>query len=267
MADWDKITSSGNVEDRRGSSILPGIGGIGTIIVIGFMLFGGGDSAQIQSLLSQLQSPDQSSQTEFEDTNNYKEFSSKVIGSNNEVWTKQLSKYRIDYQEPRLVLFRGATQSGCGTATSDIGPHYCQLDQTIYLDETFFDELTTRFGAKGGDVAEAYVMAHEVGHHVQNLTGTFEKVDTRDNQNSINVELKADCYAGVWAGSVSEQGVISEGEVSEAIDAAESVGDDRIQKSTTGRVNPETWTHGSAEERKQSFTKGYKAKDIAVCEI
>jgi uncharacterized protein len=270
MAQWDKISSSGNVEDRRGNTFSPavGVGSLGAVVLLGIMLFsGGGSSADIQSLLEQLSGTGgaTTSQGEFKDTQNYKGFAEKVIGSNNDVWKKELAKQGISYNAPKLVLFRNATESACGVATSDIGPHYCPNDQTVYLDETFFAELTGRFGAKGGDVAEAYVMAHEIGHHIQNVRGTFGKFDTSDNKTSVKVELQADCYAGVWAGGVSSEGIISEKEIDQAIDAAGAVGDDRIQKAATGSVNPETWTHGSSAQRKQWFLTGFKSKDATVC--
>lgn len=268
MADWDKIQSLGDVEDRRGNQVLTGFGSIGTIVAIGIvLLFGGGDATQIQNIINQLDQSQSTSQGEFVDTKNYKAFAQKVIGSNNEVWKKEFAKQNIRYIEPKLVLFRGATDSECGSANSQVGPHYCPADKTIYLDETFFEELTTRFGAKGGDVAEAYVMAHEVGHHVQKLKGTFAKIDTSENANSVKVELQADCYAGVWAGNISSEGIITEKEVDQAIDAAGAVGDDRIQKVSTGRINPETWTHGSSAQRKQWFLTGYKSKDSTSCNI
>jgi uncharacterized protein len=271
MADWDKIESMGNVDDRRGSTVaVAGLGTVGTVIVLGLMLFsGGGSSADVQQLLSDLQknvqNAGQSSQGEFVDTKNYKAFASKVIGSNNQVWKTELAKENIRYQEPTLVLFRGATDSACGGATSDSGPHYCPGDEVIYLDETFFEELTTRFGAKGGEVAEAYVMAHEIGHHIQNQIGQFQKYDTRDNIISVKMELQADCFAGIWAGNLTSEGIISLSEIDQAIDAASAVGDDRIQKTTTGRVNPETWTHGSSAQRKTWFVKGYTDKNINSC--
>ncbi|MBC7471721.1 MAG: neutral zinc metallopeptidase [candidate division SR1 bacterium] len=265
MANWDKIQSSGDVEDRRGNQVLTGLGSLGTIIAIGAALLFGGDTAQIQSIINQLVQSQSTSQGEFVDTKNYKAFAQKVIGSNNEIWKKELDKQNINYIDPKLVLFRGATNSECGGANSQVGPHYCPVDKTIYLDETFFEELTTRFGAKGGDVAEAYVMAHEVGHHVQKLKGAFSKVDTSDNANSIKIELQADCYAGVWAGDITSEGIINENEIDQAIDAAGAVGDDRIQKASTGRVNPETWTHGSSAQRKQWFLTGYKSKDSTSC--
>jgi uncharacterized protein len=269
MANWDKIESTGNVEDRRGSGgAIVGAGSLTTILILGFMLLtGGGSSADVQNVLDQLSNTSSVSSTEgeFVDTKKYKEFAQKIIGSNNDVWKAQLAKKGEKYVEPKLVLFRGNTQSGCGGASSQIGPHYCPTDQTVYLDETFFEELKTRFGAKGGDVAEAYVMAHEIGHHVQKVRGTFAKVDTSVAANSVKVELQADCYAGIWAGEISQEGIISESEISQAIDAAEAVGDDRIQKSQTGSVSPETWTHGSSAQRKEWFLKGYKSKDANTC--
>lgn len=268
MANWDKITSRGNVEDRRGSRGVGGgiSGGLGLLLVLGLFLFGGGDSQQLDSLISQLEeNQTTSTQVEFEDTENYRDFAERVLGSNNDLWNEEFTSVDRQYQEPRLVLFRGSTNSGCGFATAKVGPHYCPLDQTIYLDETFFDELSRRFGAKGGDVAEAYVIAHEVGHHVQNIIGTFDRVDRRDNSQSIGVELQADCYAGIWAGRVGSQGILEKGEISEAVDAAEAVGDDRIQASTTGQINPETWTHGSSAERKMWFLQGYESQDPSIC--
>ena len=236
MANWDQIQTSGNVEDRRGQTTSVGIGSIGTILVIGTVLLLGGDSSQIQTILGQLEGVQtNTSQNEFVDTKQYKQFAQRILGSNNQVWSRELSKSNIKYQEPRLVLFRQYTESGCGGASSVSGPHYCPTDQTIYLDETFFEELTTQLGAKGGDVAEAYVISHEVGHHVQSLKGTFADIDRRNNQNSVKVELQADCYAGVWAGDVSSEGIISENEIDQAIDAAGAVGDDRIQKSQGGQ--------------------------------
>jgi uncharacterized protein len=266
MALWDQLEESGNVEDRRGN---PGVGGLGsigvlgTVLVIGFSLLTGADPIQ---LLNQIQTTQPTtSQGEFVDTKGYVAFSKRVIGSNNRVWKAELAKQGIEYKNPKLVLFRGGTQSGCGGADSQSGPHYCPADQTIYLDETFFDELTGRYGAKGGDVAEAYVMAHEVGHHVQKIRGTFARNDQSDNQTSVNIELQADCFAGVWAGTIKSEGIISDTEINQAIDAAETVGDDRIQKQSGGRVNPETWTHGSSAQRKDSFLRGYNSLDSNQC--
>jgi uncharacterized protein len=268
MANWDQIQSSGDVEDRRGNRVVGGVASIGTIALVSVLMFASGASgADIGNFVVDQLGNQQTTTTQgqFVDTKKYKEFAQKIVGSNNEVWRAELAKQNVKYVEPKLVLFRGATESGCGGADSRVGPHYCPTDQTIYLDETFFTELTSRFGAKGGDVAEAYVMAHEVGHHIQKVRGTFGKFDTRDNQTSVKVELQADCYAGVWAGDLSSEGIIAPSEIDQAIDAAAAVGDDRIQKSQGGKVNPETWTHGSSAQRKQWFLTGYSSKDSTKC--
>jgi uncharacterized protein len=273
MALWDKITSTGNVEDRRGDAVsaITGLGSVGAVVLLGIMLFtGNGTTSDVLNILEQLQTTGtqntQTSQGKFVDTKNYLSFSEKIIGSNNQVWTQEFAKTGDKYTAPKLVLFRQRTPSACGGADSASGPHYCPSDKTIYLDETFFQELTSKLGAKGGDVAEAYVMAHEVGHHIQKLQGTFAKFNTQDNKTSVKVELQADCFAGFWAGNLKSQGIISENEIDQAIDAASSVGDDRIQKSTTGTVNPETWTHGSSAQRKQWFLTGYRADSSSVCD-
>jgi uncharacterized protein len=267
MANWDKITSEGNVEDRRGNAVTTGVASIGMLAIVGVLMFAGGASPdQILRTVSDLQGTTTSTtQGEFVDTKKYKEFAAKIIGSNNEVWQTELGSQNIRYTEPKLVLFRGTTESECGGASSAVGPHYCPVDQTIYLDETFFEELTARFGAKGGDVAESYVIAHEVGHHIQKVLGTLGKNNTRENETSIKVELQADCYAGVWAGNVQSEGIITESEIDQAIDAAESVGDDRIQKSQGGKISPETWTHGSSADRKIWFLVGYSTQNSQKC--
>ena len=268
MADWDKINEVGNVEDRRGSgAVVGGLGIVGTVLVLGLTLLGGGEVNvnQVLDTVSEIQQAQTAQQNPADLTDGYSEFAGKVLGSNNQIWVEEFANFRDQYKEPRLVLFRGSTNSGCGVATSQVGPHYCPVDETIYLDETFFDELTARLGAEGGEVAEAYVIAHEVGHHVQNLQGVFDRIDRRDNQASINVELQADCYAGLWAGDAQEQGIITRDEIGQAIDAAESVGDDRIQSKTTGQINPETWTHGSSEQRKSAFLQGFEADSSAEC--
>jgi uncharacterized protein len=270
MANWDQVQGEGNVEDRRASSVgaAGGLGVIGTVIVLGLMLYtGGGNASDIGKLLESLsQQGTQQTSGPFQDTKKYLPFAQKVIASTNQVWNQEFKEEGYKYAEPKLVLFRGQTESACGGADSRVGPHYCPTDKTVYLDETFFEELTTKFGAKGGQVAEAYVMAHEIGHHIQNITGVFSQIDVRDNNQSVKAELQADCYAGVWAGIANTEGVIAESEISQAIDAASSVGDDKIQKSTTGRVNPETWTHGSSVMRKQSFMTGFNGKDNKVCD-
>jgi uncharacterized protein len=267
MANWDKITDIGNVEDRRGNVATTGVASIGMLAIVGVLMFAGGATPdQILRTVSDIgQQTQTTTQGEFVDTKQYAKFAGRVIGSNKEIWKQELESQGINYQEPKLVLFRGLTESGCGGASSQSGPHYCPSDQTIYLDETFFEELTTKFGAQGGDVAEAYVMAHEVGHHIQKVKGTFAKNNTRENETSVKVELQADCYAGVWMGNVFKEGIVSENEIEQALDAASAVGDDRIQKSQGQRVNSESWTHGSSADRKKWFLTGYQTKDSKAC--
>lgn len=271
MADWSKILNRGRIEDRR--SLAPAaIGGLsftGVALLFLINVLTGGSTGdflhQLESIPIEQQQNVNSAQ--FEGQDSYEVFTSAVLGSTNEMWSSLFSRMNQPYLEPKLVLFRVATESGCGYASSDVGPHYCPLDKTIYLDETFFEELTRRFGARGGDVAEAYVIAHEVGHHVQNELGIMEKVrDNRSNELSIKLELQADCFAGLWANSISDKGVFEPGEIHEAMDAAAAIGDDRIQKSVTGQVNPESWTHGSSQQRVEWFDTGFNAESLTTCD-
>ncbi len=282
MALWDKIGSSGSVEDRRGMST----GGIavsgvtGLILFLAMMFLGGQDNTMLDQVLNQVVQQQGTTQTadqptQFDGADDYEVFTSKVLGSNNDVWSGIFTASGQQYTPPKLVLFRQATQSGCGYASSAVGPHYCPEDQTIYLDETFFDELQKRFGGSSGDVAQAYVISHEVSHHVQNLKGDMDQMmqaqqmgGDEANQLSVALELQADCYAGVWASSLRDLGVFeSDNEIQEAISAAESVGDDRIQEKMTGSVNPESWTHGSSAQRVSAFKTGYTTGDAAQCKM
>ncbi len=281
MAKWDRITTRGNVDDRRGRSTGPvvagGIGGLGIIGVILMLLFGGGGAGGLEDILNQIQAPapqQQIDQGEFEGQDDYEVFASQVLGSTNDTWNAIFAENGREYTEPTLVLFRNATQSACGGANSQVGPHYCPLDETIYLDETFFDEVLTRFGAEGGDVAEAYVLAHEVGHHVQNELNIMDEVQrlqrsassqAEANEWSVRLELQADCFAGVWANTIKSQVDLGP-EIGEAIDAAEAVGDDRIQETIQGRTNPESWTHGSSAQRVEWFNRGYNSGDASTCD-
>ena len=263
MANWDNIQSKGQVDDRRGSAAYVGggltLGGIALLVLINYVTTGSVDVTTIANQINDMQTSGQtqtaaSSKTYVPD--GYEKFASTVLGSTNDTWKAKFQEMGKSYTPPHLVLFRGSTESSCGGAFSQEGPHYCPTDTTVYLDETFFNELRDRFGATG-DVAQAYVIAHEVGHHVQTLLG-IEK-------DSIHQELQADCFAGVWANSIKDQGVFQPGEIKEALDAAAAVGDDHIQEVTQGSVHPETWTHGSSAQRVQSFTTGYDTGSFAQC--
>lgn len=270
MADWDKITGRGNVEDRRGlRNGLASLGITGVLLVMGATYLLGGNPLDVltQVDIEQVLNPQTSEDTsQFAGMDSYEEFMRSVLGSTNNYWNRTFLELGNSYVEPKLVLFRGGTSSGCSGATSASGPHYCPADSTIYLDETFFDELTNQLGATGGDVAEAYVIAHEVGHHVQNLLGAINGTKLT-NSDSVQIELQADCYAGLWAYSLRTQGIFEPNEITEAMNAAESVGDDSIQEKTQGEIHPESWTHGSSEQRLNAFTVGYETGDIQKCSL
>ena len=274
MALWDKISSRGNVEDRRGVAPLAFGGGGASLLVLGavllFNIFGAPvDQSTLEQILGSLPqgSVSQQQPAQFAGEDSYEVFASTVLGSTNDMWKEVFAAQGKTYTEPRLVLFREATRSACGFASSQTGPHYCPLDQTIYMDETFFDELKTRFGGSDGDVAQAYVLAHEAGHHAQNLLGIMQEAQAAGNSNeqSVRLELQADCFAGLWAYSIKDLGVFGEGEIQEAISAAEAVGDDRIQETVEGRVTPENWTHGSSAQRVEWFNRGLESGRIQDC--
>ena len=174
---------------------------------------------------------------------------------------RQVERAGGDYREARMVLYRRGVSSGCGTASSAVGPFYCPVDGKVYIDLSFYRELRGRFGAPG-DFAQAYVIAHELGHHAQNLAGAIE---SRSNRQSVVVELQADCLAGTWAHDAQRRGLLEVGDIDEALRAAAAVGDDTIQRRTTGDIRPETWTHGSAEQRAEAFRRGFRGGDLAAC--
>lgn len=279
MANWQKIKQRGNVEDRRSWWVVQAAWWVtvtGILLVLAVWYFWGEDQAF--ELLEWMQNQPVQEQvidsSEFAGEDEYEVFSSTVLGSNDALWKKIFSQNNIEYQAPRLVLFRGSTVSWCWTATSAIWPHYCPADKTIYLDETFFEELTKKFWAKGWDVAEAYVIAHEVAHHVQNILWISWKVHTvkrnwttqEGNAASVKLELQADCLAWIWASSISWKGILEKNEISEAIDAAEAVWDDRIQEAAYWETHPETWTHGSSADRKKWFNIWYEHADFQKCD-
>ena len=248
-------------------------GGLIGIIALLLTMFGGETGQVIGTVLNQTQGTTQ--QTEQVKTRELSE-EEKLIGEftranlvyNNRTWEAIFQENGQKYQEPTMVLFDDGVNTSCGSATAASGPFYCPADNTVYMDLRFFEELRTRFGAKGGDFAIAYVIAHEVGHHIQNLTGTNRKVHQAQqgkskaaaNKYSVAQELQADFYAGVWASRNKEK--LEAGDIEEAISAAQAVGDDAIQSKMQGHVQPETFTHGTSAERKAWFMKGYNSGDI-----
>lgn len=266
---------SGNVDDRRGSGGGGGAivgGGLGTIIIAAIVFFLGGDPSAILS--SGGNSSPQTEQRQLNESElHVREFIKMITAENEETWTKIFADNGMQYKPARVVLFEEATNSGCGQAQSAMGPFYCPTDQSVYMDMSFFKELESNFGAKVTEFTIAYVMAHEMGHHVQNLLGTLDKTDqlrksgryseAQLNQVSVATELQADFYAGLWARYSNEREKFLEpGDLESAVEAAEAVGDDNIQKRSQGYVNQESFTHGSSAQRKEWFMKGYNSGDI-----
>ena len=272
---WQGRRQSGNVDDRRGMSkgkLAVGGGIAVTLIVLALQFFGGETGKQLAPIVEQLGNGQGTQKTEQRElTAQEKEmgnFMATVLADTEDVWTQIFSENNLgQYQDPTMVLFTDAVSTGCGNASSASGPFYCPADNKLYMDLAFFDELKTRFGAKGGDFAMAYVTAHEIGHHVQTLLGISQKVTKLQQQNrseanrlSVALELQADFYAGVWAHYNKEY--LEEGDIEEALSAANAVGDDAIQKRTQGDVVPDSFTHGSSEQRMKWFMKGYNTGDI-----
>jgi predicted metalloprotease len=272
----------GQIQDRRGMGgrgIAVG-GGAGTILIVvvlallGVDVTGGGGGAGPISLGTGTNGAEQASKLstsckDGEDANQSEDC--RIVGVVNSV--QAYWKDRVQgYHEAPTAFFTGQTSTGCGPATSAVGPFYCPADETVYIDLSFYDELRSRFGARGGPFAEAYVVAHEYGHHVQHLLGTDRKVgnDRRgERSGSVRLELQADCYAGVWAAHAADTGFIEDltaADIADGLDAAAAVGDDRIQQQASGRVDPENWTHGSSAERQKWFDTGYRGGDPARCD-
>ena len=268
---------SDNVEDRRGKGGGRGMmigGGLGTIVMVLVVMFLGGDPSAVLNNSGVMQGQAQTEQRELteEELKTY-EFVRMVTAETEETWTEIFEEHGLEYRKPKVVMFEQVTQSGCGTAQAAMGPFYCPADETIYMDMSFFNELQSKYGAKVTEFSVAYVMAHEVGHHVQNLLGTLQKSDkmrrsgrfseAEINKNSVAVELQADFYAGVWARrSNNRENFLDSKDIDAAISAAEAVGDDNIQKRSQGYVNQEAFTHGSSAQRKEWFMKGYNTGDI-----
>ena len=268
---------SDNVEDRRGKGGGRGMmigGGLGTVVIALIVMFLGGDPLAVLNNSGVMQGQAQTEQRQLteEELKTY-EFVRMVTAETEETWMEIFEEHGLEYRKPKVVMFEQVTQSGCGTAQAAMGPFYCPADETIYMDMSFFNELQSKYGAKVTEFSVAYVMAHEVGHHVQNLLGTLQKSDkmrrsgrfseAEINKNSVAVELQADFYAGVWARrSNNRENFLDSKDIDAAISAAEAVGDDNIQKRSQGYVNQEAFTHGSSAQRKEWFMKGYNTGDI-----
>jgi len=234
------------------------IGGVGGLILLLIALFFGVDPSTIMDTGNQT-SVNASRPADDQTT----DFISAVLGYTEDTWSDIFQRNGRTYREPKLVLFSGAVNSACGFAQAAVGPFYCPADEKVYLDTTFFQELRNRFQSPG-DFAQAYVIAHEIGHHVQNLLGTTDRVErNRSNQTSVRVELQADCYAGIFANR--NRNVLDAGDIDEALGAATMIGDDRLQMRSRGYVVPESFTHGSSEQRSHWFKTGFESGDVAAC--
>jgi len=266
---WQGRRESSNVDDRRGiggGGIAVGGGILGVIaLLVNYLLGGSGGDTQLP--LPNQNQPISAEQKAAQDEQ--AKFVKVVLAETEDVWQQLMQKAGRDYPQPTLVLFSGSTQSACGYASSATGPFYCPGDQDLYIDLSFYQELKDRFGAPG-DFAMAYVVAHEVGHHIQKLMGTSDKIDRlrqqlsegEFNKYSVRLELQADFLAGVWAHYEKGKGILESGDIDEALNAANAIGDDRLQKEAQGYVVPESFTHGTSEQRMYWFKKGFETGDI-----
>ncbi|MBW3566052.1 MAG: zinc metallopeptidase [Acidobacteria bacterium] len=268
---WRGRQTSSNVEDRRGMGpALIGGGGVGALVIALLVIFLGGDPSDVvQSMPTQSVDPNDPEQQEAAQRVGV------VLKDTEDVWNQLLpAETGQAYVEPKLVLFSGAVESACGTASSAVGPFYCPLDSNVYIDLSFYQQLEQRFGAPG-DFAEAYVVAHEVGHHVQNLLGIAGQVQQMRQQSSqeegnalqVRMELQADCLAGVWAYHANQMNQILEpGDIEEALNAASAIGDDTLQRRSQGHIVPESFTHGTSAQRSQWFRAGFNSGDVDQCD-
>ena len=250
---WRGYRQSSNIGSRGGMIAGGGVGAV--VLAIVAMLFGVDPGAIVPGGGDQTVAPAEND-TAFQ-------FAGAVLASTEDAWTEIFRQSNQDYPEPQVITFNGAVQSACGFAQSAMGPFYCPRDQTIYIDLSFFSDLQNRFGA-AGDFAQAYVIAHEVGHHVQNVTGLLKPGGT--NEESVRQELQADCFAGVWGYIAREQqNLLDPGDMEEALNAAAAIGDDRLQKQSQGVIVPESFTHGSSAQRVQAFRRGFESGDLRQC--
>lgn len=269
---WRDQRQSTNVEDKRGiggKGLAVG-GGLGAILLLVVSLLFGVDPRTFLDQTPQGSAPGtENSRSVNPQEEELKQFTSSVLGSTEEVWQELFRQNGRQYREPKLTLFTDQVRSACGVAGAAVGPFYCPGDERIYLDLSFFQELRTRFRAPG-DFAQAYVVAHEVGHHIQQLMGTMDRIngmqqrmsEAQANQLSVRLELQADFYAGVWAHYAQRKGLLEAGDLDEALRAATAIGDDRLQKESQGYVVPDSFTHGTSEQRVRWFRKGFESGDL-----
>ncbi|AHG18965.1 hypothetical protein Z042_04610 [Chania multitudinisentens RB-25] len=278
---WQGRRESDNIEDRRGQSsgrgggFRPPIGGKGGIAILVVVLVAGYYGIDLTPLLNggdmTLQAPQQSTNISAKDDELAK-FTSVVLASTEDAWQDIFQQSGKRYQDPKLVMYRGATRTGCGVGQSVMGPFYCPADGTVYIDLSFYQDMKSKLGA-GGDFAQAYVVAHEIGHHVQNLLGIERKVrqmqqnasQVEINRLSVKMELQADCFAGVWGHYAQRQHMLEAGDLQQALNAAQAIGDDRLQQQSQGRVVPDSFTHGTSQQRYTWFKQGFDSGDPNKC--
>ncbi len=273
---WRNRRESDNVEDRRGFRAAPVVagGGIGTVVIVLIAMFFGVDPSALLESGPPSRAPSGQAVPVSAAQDEARQFVSVVLADTEDTWNALFRQMGATYQEPKLVLFTGAVQSACGFAQSAVGPFYCPADQKVYIDLQFFDELQRRFKAPG-DFAQAYVISHEIGHHVQNLMGITSKVEAlraraseaQANSVSVRLELQADCFAGVWANHAQKaRQILESGDIEEGLNAATAIGDDRLQMRSKGYVAPDSFTHGSSAQRVRWFKQGITTGDVRQCD-
>ncbi|MBN1570628.1 MAG: neutral zinc metallopeptidase [Acidobacteria bacterium] len=274
---WQIGRRSTNVEDRRGMSVprAGGIGCLGLVIIVALAYLTGSNPLELLQQVGTDTSISSQGPATIPGTNDTsRQFVEVVLGSTEDAWTRIFSEAGRQYRIPKLVLFENAISSACGFNSAAVGPFYCSPDETVYLDLSFFEQLDRQFGAPG-DFAQAYVIAHEVGHHVQNLLGIMDQIDglrrraneTESNALTVLLELQADCFAGVWGCHAKDQNLLEPGDIEEGLQAAQSIGDDLIQKRSQGYVNPDSFTHGTSAQRSYWFRRGLETGRVDACSI